>query len=121
MKALVITAHGSRKKESNQEIIKLAKKVAGLKTHDFDSVSAAFIQFTEPLLPDEIERLAGRDAEKIIVFPYFIGAGSHVMKDIPELIYDASETYPDIRFSVTAHLGGLGGIEHLIVDEVSKY
>ena len=117
----MITAHGSRKKKSNEEIFKLAKKVAGLRTHDFDSVSTAFIQFTEPLLPDEIEKLADRNAEKIIVFPYFIGAGSHVMKDIPDIIYDASEAYPDIRFSVTAHIGGLDGIEHLIVDEVSKY
>jgi len=121
LKALVITAHGSRKKESNDEIFKLAKKVAGLRTHDFDSVSAAFIQFTEPLLPDEIEKLAARGAEKILVFPYFIGAGSHVMRDIPDIIYDACEAYPDIWFSVTAHLGRLDGIENLIVDEVSKY
>lgn len=121
MKALVITAHGSRKKESNDEILRLAQKVKQLRTHDFDSVSAAFIQFTEPLLPSEIEKLAARGAEKIIVFPYFIGAGSHVIKDIPDIIYDASETHPDIRFSVTAHLGGIDGIEHLVIDEVSKY
>ena len=117
----MITTHGSRKKESNDEIFKLAKKVTGLRSHDFASVSAAFIQFTEPLLPDEIEKLAARGAEKIIVFPYFIGAGSHVMRDIPDIIYDACEAYPEIRFSVTAHLGGIDGIEHVIVDEVSKY
>lgn len=121
LKALVITAHGSRKKTSNDEIFKLAKKVSGLRTHDFDSISAAFIQFTEPLLPDEIEKLAAGGTEKIIIFPYFTGSGNHVMKDIPDIIYDACERHPDVRISVTAHLGGLSGIEHLIIDEVSKY
>ncbi|MFO7752997.1 MAG: CbiX/SirB N-terminal domain-containing protein [Desulfobacteraceae bacterium] len=121
MKALIIAAHGSRKKESNEEILKLAQKVAKIRTHDFDSVSAAFIQFTEPLLADEIDGLAERNAEKIVVFPYFLGAGSHVIKDIPDIIYDAGDRHPHISFSVPPHLGRLAGIEHLIIDEVSKY
>lgn len=120
MKALLIVAHGSRKQASNDEIIELAKALKAKSTSHFDVVSHAFIQFTTPLLDEQIDALAAQGASHIKIFPYFIAAGSHVVSDIPAVIKKAEERYPDIDFFLCDHLGKTRGIQQLILDEVTK-
>ncbi|MCP4721978.1 MAG: hypothetical protein GY860_21160, partial [Desulfobacteraceae bacterium] len=47
-----------------------------------------------------------------------IAAGSHLLKDIPELIERADKAYPGVDFAITRHLGGIDAIEDLIIKEV---
>ena len=44
MKSLLIVAHGSRREASNQEVFDLIMRVTQLGGHDFDYVSAAFLE-----------------------------------------------------------------------------
>lgn len=56
-----------------------------------------------------------------MVFPFFIGAGSHIEKDIPELIEGARRKYPSVEIVITHHLGRLEDIENIILKEVEKH
>lgn len=118
MKALLILAHGSRKKESNDEIVRLARALDEHPDTSFDKVLCAFNQFSGPTAPEQIKVLADEGVTHITVFPYFIAAGSHVVSDIPELVKDARKTYPRIKFDVSPHLGAFKGIQHLILSEL---
>ncbi len=133
MNALIIVAHGSRNKESAQQVAALCQKVSGkvqnlsdknlsdknrYARNQFDIVAHAFLQFASPSLEETIEDLVQRGAGRIIVFPFFIAAGSHLLKDIPESIKRAGKTYPGVDFSITRHLGGIDAIEDLIIKEV---
>jgi sirohydrochlorin ferrochelatase len=118
MRALLITAHGSRRSESNTEIIALAKDIANISSDRFDWVRCAFIQFASPLFRTQVDDLVENGVNEIIIFPYFIAAGSHVLKDIPELIEKAKNQYPHVTFKLTPHLGRLEGIQQLILNEV---
>lgn len=118
MKALLIVAHGSRKKESNDEIAHLSEKIRTKAPDSFDLVSYAFIQFATPLVPDVIDQLVEDGAKEMIVMPFFIAAGSHVAQDIPQFIDKARKKYPDVTFSLTRHLGKFEGIIDLILSEV---
>ncbi|MFH1153399.1 MAG: CbiX/SirB N-terminal domain-containing protein [Pseudomonadota bacterium] len=120
MKALLIVAHGSRRPASNDEIKYLASDVANLAGKKFDLVSHAFIQFTTPLLSDEIDALVNQGATDIIIFPYFIASGSHVVQDIPEGVQGAREKHPGIAVTILPHLGQSRGIKQLILDEVNR-
>lgn len=119
MNALLILAHGSRKKESNEEIIRLATELDERQDKPFAKVLCAFNQFSGPTAEDQIRVLADMGATEITVLPYFIAAGSHVTSDIPELVDRARGAYPGIRFHISPHFGGFQGIKDLIVSELS--
>lgn len=118
MKALIIAAHGSRKKESNFEVASLTERLSQKATGSFDIVDHAFLQFAEPLLEHKIEELVQKGAKKIVVFPFFIASGSHILVDIPELIKKIKKTNPNVDFKVTRHLGKIDAIEDIILREV---
>ena len=120
MKVLVIAAHGSRKKESGVEVAALTEKLAKKATPEFDSVVHGFLQFSEPLLPGVIESVVEDGADTVVVFPFFISAGSHIMTDIPELIKGLVKKYPGVDFSITRHLGVIDGIGDIILKEVGS-
>jgi sirohydrochlorin cobaltochelatase len=118
MNALIIVAHGSRNKESARQVAALCQKIAEKTQNRFDLVAHAFLQFASPLLEETIDNLVQRGARRVIVFPFFIAAGSHLLKDIPEAVETAGKAYPRVAFSIARHLGGIEAIEDIIVHEV---
>lgn len=118
MKILIIAAHGSRKASSNKEVEALAKRLKNKLTGRFDTVVHAFLQFADPLLAPTLERLAKQKPSQMVVFPFFIGAGSHITEDIPELVEKIKTNFPDIDLKLTRHLGAIGSIEDVIINEV---
>ncbi|GAB6097362.1 hypothetical protein JCM14469_36160 [Desulfatiferula olefinivorans] len=120
MHALLVVAHGSRAKESNEEVIRLAESLNRRPDSGFDTVICAFNQFSEPTAEQQIRVLADRGATTITVLPYFIAAGSHVRVDLPELVETARSAYPQIRFRLSPHFGAFRGVADLIVGELSE-
>jgi len=126
--ALIIVAHGSRNKESAQQVAALCQKISEKAQNlsdqnksgqnKFNMVAHAFLQFASPLLEETIEDLVQRGACRIVVFPFFIAAGSHLLQDIPEAVEKADKAYPGVEFSITRHLGGIEAIEDIILKEV---
>ncbi|MFO7963886.1 MAG: CbiX/SirB N-terminal domain-containing protein [Desulfobacterales bacterium] len=121
MKALLIMAHGSRKRTPNAEVLELAKSFEEMPENEFDMVSGAFIRFASPLFEDQVDKLAAKGATQIVVFPYFIAAGSHVSLDIPKLIETAKAKHPGIDFRLIPPIGRLKGIKKFLVTEISAY
>ena len=120
MRGLIIAAHGSRKSESNEEVVQLTKNLSAISRKHFDLVECAFLQFTGPGLEETITAMAEKGVEKIVVFPYFLGSGSHVTKDIPEILSIVKARYPRIQITATRHLGGAEGVKELILEEVTN-
>lgn len=121
---LIIAAHGSRNKASAKQVAALCQKVENKNishTPKFDRVVHGFLQFSDPSLEGVIDQQAEQGAKKIVVFPFFIAAGSHILEDIPELVEKAGKKYPGIEFSITPHLGVMDSIEDLILEEVSSH
>ncbi|MFO7750222.1 MAG: CbiX/SirB N-terminal domain-containing protein [Desulfobacteraceae bacterium] len=120
MKGLIIAAHGSRKSESNEEILQLTRKFSAISGEHFNLVECAFLQFTGPGLEETITGMAEKGVEKIVVFPYFLGSGSHVTKDIPEILSEMETRHPRIQITATRHLGAAEGVRELILEEVAN-
>ncbi len=119
MKALIIAAHGSRKKESNQEVAALARRVSKKAMGSFEKIEHAFLQLADPLLEKKIDELVQKGVTKIVIFPFFIGSGSHILVDIPKLVKQARFTHAHVEFKVTRHLGKIEAIEDVIIHEVT--
>ena len=120
MKALLIIAHGSRRKESNEEVRRLSNRITENAGPAFDMIMGAFLEISSPQVDSAIADLADSGATEIKVFPYFLSAGTHVVNDIPRLMDEAREAHPDIHFEVLPHMGALQGISTLILSQIYK-
>lgn len=105
MKSLLIVAHGSRRETSNEEVRQLAEKIRCMSDLPVDEVATAFLELAEPSIPEGLEACIERGATEVLVFPYFLAAGRHVVEDIPAEIAPVQKKYPQVRVSITPHLG----------------
>jgi len=121
MRTLLLVAHGSRMTSSNDTVAALANKLRPrLPQYGFDLITHAFLELTEPSIPDGVSDLVDAGATEVVVLPYFLAPGTHVVDDVPELVSEAKEKYPEVTFTVMPHLGGVDGIADLILETASK-
>jgi sirohydrochlorin ferrochelatase len=120
MKALLIIAHGSRRKESNDEVRRLANRIKENAGPSFDMVMSAFLEISSPQVDSAIADLVDDGATEIKAFPYFLSAGTHVVNDIPRMIQEEREKYPNVHIELLPHMGALQGISTLILSQIYK-
>ena len=111
---ILVVAHGSRRESSNHEVEILAKKLA-LLASEFDSVSAAFLEMAEPNIKTGLNKLIEQGANEIIVLPYFLAAGRHVVEDVPEDIETVKAEHPDVKIQVSEHFGAVNEVPGLLL------
>jgi len=118
MKALVLVAHGSRREASNEEIRELT---ARLREEDrrFRHVSCAFLELAEPSIPDGLRMAIAAGATEVVVLPYFLSAGRHVVADIPAEVASVQAEHPGVAIRVAPYLGAADGITRLLLEQAS--
>jgi len=101
--AVIILGHGSRNTGADEAIRKV---VDGVKqTSSFAVVEHAFLQYVPPTPHEVIERCAGQNVDRVVIVPFFLQAGAHVTRDIPELVEKARKQHPKIEIIVTDYVG----------------
>jgi len=119
MKALLLIAHGSRREASNQEVRDLAARMNN-QANDFDRVSCAFLELAEPLIPDGIREAVKHGANDIVVLPYFLSAGRHVVTDVPEEVNSVLDEFPHVKISMAPYLGIADKIPDLLFEQAAQ-
>jgi sirohydrochlorin ferrochelatase len=114
-KALLVVAHGSRREASNDEVRSLSEQIAKQAGSDYDIVRSAFLELAEPSIPDGIQQCIDAGADEVVVMPYFLSAGRHVAKDIPEEVAPKQAQYPDKTIRIAPYLGAADGIAELML------
>jgi len=114
-KALVVVAHGSRREASNEEVRALAERLAQLPDNDYDSVTAAFLELAEPLIPDGVVQAIDAGAQEVVVLPYFLSAGRHVASDIPAEVDKAVSRRPNARIRIAPYVGSMDSMTDLMM------
>ena len=104
MRVLVIVAHGSRRTASNDEVRALTDLIRP-QASDFDAVHCAFLELAEPSIPDGIKAAIASGAKEVVVLPYFLSAGRHVVEDIPGFVSEVQEQHPHVEIRLAPHLG----------------
>lgn len=119
MTHLLVVAHGSRQDSSNIEIREL---VARLRNHCslFAGIDYAFLEIAKPSIKDALRQQIANGAVNIVVLPYFLSAGRHVLIDIPEQIGQISVEAPTIKINIASYLGASEKIDDLLIDQASS-
>jgi sirohydrochlorin ferrochelatase len=100
---VILVDHGSRRDESNELLIEVARQFAA--ATGLTIVEPAHMDLDEPSVATAFARCVARGARTIVVFPYFLLPGRHWDQDIPRLAAEAAHSHPGIEYLVTAPFG----------------
>ena len=95
MRALLVVAHGSRRVASNDEVRQLTDELRAAAGDEYAQVECAFLELAQPSIPDGIDCCVAEGATEVVILPYFLSAGRHVAKDIPEIPPASPDCFTD--------------------------
>ncbi len=101
--AVIILGHGSRTGDADRAIREVAEGFRS--TGRQVEVEHAFLQYVPPTLQEALERCVEKKADRIVIVPFFLQAGAHVTRDIPELVEQARKRHPSVTIAVTDYVG----------------
>lgn len=116
--ALLIMAHGSRIPEANdaaREVSRMVRQLTG-----FEIVEVAFRELHEPNIQKGIDDCVAQGAQRILMVPYFLFMGAHVLHDLPEEIEEARTRHPDLIMEMGRHLGVHAKLAEVVAQRVEE-
>jgi sirohydrochlorin ferrochelatase len=117
-RGLVVVAHGSRRASSNEEVRRVAAHLAAQAGAQYEMVLAAFLELAEPLIPDGVQQCLDAGIEEVVVLPYFLSAGRHVVEDIPAEVAKVDNT-SGARIRIAPYLGAAKGLTAILLAQAT--
>lgn len=100
---VILFAHGSRdplwRLPIDAVAVEMGKQWPGL------SVACAFLELTAPDLPTTVEHLMMQGKTHLRIVPMFLGVGRHAREDLPKLVADLAQAYPQVHFELQPSIG----------------
>jgi sirohydrochlorin ferrochelatase len=112
--AVILLGHGSRVRNAGEDMEKVAHVLR--ETYGYPRVEYCFMSRLGPHFPATLGKLVAAGEEEILVIPYFLHSGLHIVLDIPEMMKREAGKYPDIRL----RLGGNLGFDDILAELVHK-
>lgn len=101
--AILLLGHGSRVAGANEALHAIAAMVKA--ETDAALVEVAFLPPHAPGIQEGVDRCLAQGAARILLYPYFLYAGAHVLKDLPERIEQARRRHPGLEMILGEPLG----------------
>ena len=102
-KAVVLFAHGSRDPLWHKPM----EAVAALITAQAPNtpVACAYLELSTPDLATVVEHLISTGVTSISVVPMFLGVGRHAREDLPALVNELRQKYPQVVVKLNPAVG----------------
>jgi sirohydrochlorin ferrochelatase len=116
--AILLMAHGSRIPEANNavsEIASMVKEMSG-----FDIVEISFRENYSPDIQKGIDACVERGAARILLVPYFLYLGAHVLQDLPEEIEEARQRHPGVEMMMGKPLGVHRKLAEIVTERITE-
>jgi sirohydrochlorin cobaltochelatase len=68
-------------------------------------VACAFLELTTPDLGTVVEQLMAENLTRLRIVPMFLGVGRHAREDLPKLVDEICQAYPQMVFELTPSVG----------------
>ncbi len=101
--AILLLGHGSRVAGANEALHAIAAMVKA--ETGAALVEVAFLPPHAPGIQEGVDRCIAQGAARILLYPYFLYAGAHVLKDLPEQIEQARMRHPGLEMILGEPLG----------------
>lgn len=103
---IIIVGHGNTEPDTDGTAF-IAERLHGMIHADCrkDCVRVAYLQFMKPDLRESLEKAAEEGVKKVLIHPFFLSRGFHVTENIPSIIQNFRNDYPDVDVICSAPLG----------------
>jgi len=116
--AVLLIAHGSRHAPANEDLHRMAGRMAGL--GEYPIVEPAFLELAEPAIGPGGDRCVERGATRVLMVPYFLSAGVHLVRDLTAARDDLKRRHPGVDFRLGPPLGPDPLLERLVADRIRQ-
>jgi sirohydrochlorin ferrochelatase len=114
--AILLMGHGSRVAEANRALHEIAGMVA--RQGPFEIVEVAFREQHPPNIQAGIDACVARGAQRILLYPYFLYAGAHVLEDLPDEMAVAGRRHPGLEMVLGTPLGVHPKLAEIVCERV---
>ncbi len=106
---LILFAHGARDPRWADPFHSISMHVQRLQPEW--SVRLAFLELMEPSLQSAAEELVAAGCRNIRVQPLFLGTGGHLRRDLPLLLDEARQRFPEVHWALQAAIGEQAAVQ----------
>ncbi|MGA3114664.1 MAG: CbiX/SirB N-terminal domain-containing protein [Syntrophobacteraceae bacterium] len=110
--AVILMGHGSRVPEAGRDMERVAARLR--QKYGYPLVEVCFMSRIGPHFPEVFEKCVNLGATKVLVIPYFLHSGLHLVRDLPEMLQEQAQRFP----AVILQMGRGFGFDELLVDLV---
>lgn len=115
--AILLMGHGSRVAEANRALYEVADMVAG--QGNFGIVEVAFREQHPPNIQAGIDACVKRGAQRIVLYPYFLYAGAHVLEDLPDEMALAARRHLGLEMVLGTPLGVHPKLAEIVCERIA--
>ena len=116
--AVLLIAHGSRHDPANDDLRRMAIRLGERGDHRI--VEPAFLELAEPSIATGGGRCVDRGAARVLMVPYFLSAGVHLLRDLTAARDDLVARHPGVEFRLGPPLGPDPLLEDLVAKRVAE-
>src|SRR5262249_988623 len=118
MTGILLIAHGSRERGANEDLVALATRMAAQGTYSIGE--ASFFELAEPDIIAGGERCVAQGASRVLMIPYFLSAGVHLLRDLTAARDELSRKHPDVKFHLAPPLGPHSLLDELVTTRIRE-
>ena len=101
--ALLLIAHGSRRAAANADLEYLAAVMRD--RGEFTFVQPSYLELCDPGIVPGGELCVAAGARRVVLLPYFLSAGVHVVDDLTAARNELAKRHPHVDFVLAEPLG----------------
>lgn len=117
-KAVIILNHGSRNKLAQQDFLNFVQTLK--QEQPSLRIEHASMELSPPNMPSVISKLYNEGIRSIVVVPFFLFRGMHIVRDIPEMIKEQESNYPDLNIAMGKVLLPDGRLEQIVIERIRE-
>jgi sirohydrochlorin ferrochelatase len=114
LEAIILLGHGSRVPEAGKDMLRVARRLR--EKYGYSLVEVCFMSRLGPHFPEILEKCVRQGADRVVVIPYFLHSGLHLLLDIPEMMKEEVKKFPGVQLVFGKSLG----FDESLVDLVSN-
>src|SRR4051812_31260205 len=116
--AILLIAHGSRHASANDDLHQLASRLSD--RGDYPIVESCFLELAEPDIQAGGDRCVARGATRVLMVPYFLSAGVHLLRDLAAARDALRLRHPRVAFRLGRALGPDPLLERLVAERIGQ-
>ncbi|PLX83740.1 MAG: sirohydrochlorin cobaltochelatase [Desulfuromonas sp.] len=116
--AILLMGHGSRVAEANNALHAVAEMVSA--ETGCEIVEVSFREMHSPNIQKGIDACVARGAGRIVLYPYFLFAGAHVLEDLPAEMEAATKRCPGLEMVLGKPLGVHPKLGEIVCERIGE-